>query len=784
MSEYLQKIIYLTRAQYDTLSGGGTVGSQTGLNSNYLYCTTDENITTADLGDLIVPVSKGGTGKTSFTVGSLLVGNSNNALTEIAATNSNTANTVVKRDSSGNFSAGTITAALSGNATTCTYPLGFSSRTASASWGNTTGTSFTSWNDSTGGSIDFRRDNPSSGKMSLKVDGRFYFNEGNTPAAGLKSANSYWGMTGPDGEDNVWIRTTSQGIIPYQSGSASAGHCQLGTDSWYFSKAYVQNIYGTLNGNASTATNFAAAKNIALTGDITGNADGGASGGWSIATTIKSSVALTGTPTAPTAANGTNTTQIATTAFVNNTLTYAKAMTFKGTLGTNGTVTALPASHNAGDTYRVITAGTWAGKTCVAGDLIICVNTGTTATDTDWTSVETNEDGAVIGPAEADSTTDNAIVRWDSTTGRVIQNSGVTIDDNNNISNVNQLNISNTTAAIHLGFARTGGHNSPNYINVPASSSLAISVGGASGTNIIAMIDPEGIVPFTTNTKSIGTSTYKWNAVYATTYYGALETKTTGTSAARPVWFSYYASSAVQDGVLEKDTDFTYNPSTNVLVVGKLTITGGTTNSTIASSGTLDIANATKALTVSTTTAALTISTSNGALEAKSTGTGTVKLTSNSGAMTLSTTSGNMSLSSGGTVSISSGSNKALSITSGSTMSLGSGTSMSISSGTEQTTTISSGSTMYLNKPTNASIIFTSGGASTTYEKARFNTNGNLQIDPSNAAGTQNTHKLYVKGDSAFEGKIAFATAASNAITNKAYMQWNATDLSIDFIFV
>jgi len=37
-----------------------------------------------------------------------------------AATNSNTASTIVKRDSSGNFSAGTITAALSGNATTAT----------------------------------------------------------------------------------------------------------------------------------------------------------------------------------------------------------------------------------------------------------------------------------------------------------------------------------------------------------------------------------------------------------------------------------------------------------------------------------------------------------------------------------------------------------------------------------------------------------------------------------------------------------------------------------------
>lgn len=331
---------------------------------------------------------------------------------------------------------GAITgASFSGNATTCTYPLGFTSRTASASWGNTTGTSFTSWNDSTGGSIDFRRDNPSSGKMSLKVDGRFYFNEGNTPVAGLKSANNYWGMTGPDGEDNVWIRTTSQGIIPYQSGGASAGHCQLGTETWYFSKAYIQNIYGTLNGNASTATNFAAAKNIALTGDITGNADGGASGGWSIATTIKSSVALTGTPTAPTAADETNTTQIATTAFVHNTLKYVNAMVFRGTLGTNGTITALPNTHDAGDTYRVITPNTYPivdsdGRYCETGTLIICIKDGTVANPAEWTAVETNEDGAVIGPS---SSTANQIAKFSSNTGRVITNSNVTIDNSNNI---------------------------------------------------------------------------------------------------------------------------------------------------------------------------------------------------------------------------------------------------------------------------------------------------------------------------------------------------------------
>lgn len=70
------------------------------------------------------------------------------------------------------------------------------------------------------------------------------------------------------------------------------------------------------------------------------------------------------------------------------------AMRFKGTIGTGGTVTALPSSHKIGDTYRVITAGTYAGQTCEIGDLIIALGTsGTTASD--WTVAQTNIDGAI-----------------------------------------------------------------------------------------------------------------------------------------------------------------------------------------------------------------------------------------------------------------------------------------------------------------------------------------------------------------------------------------------------
>lgn len=59
---------------------------------------------------------------------------------------------------------------------------------------------------------------------------------------GAVSANGYYGMTRPDGNTSDWIRTTTAGLIPYQSGGAGAGHCGIGTSSWYFSNAYIDTV--------------------------------------------------------------------------------------------------------------------------------------------------------------------------------------------------------------------------------------------------------------------------------------------------------------------------------------------------------------------------------------------------------------------------------------------------------------------------------------------------------------------------------------------------------------
>ena len=106
------------------------------------------------------------------------------------------------------------------------------------------------------------------------------------------------------------------------------------------------------------------------------------------------------------------------------------AMVFKGTLGTGGTITDVPTSdYSAGATYKIITAGTYAGMNCEVGDMLIAINdgpeTGSSVINADWTVVQTNIDGAVTGPA---SSTANNIALYNDATGKVIKDSGITIN--------------------------------------------------------------------------------------------------------------------------------------------------------------------------------------------------------------------------------------------------------------------------------------------------------------------------------------------------------------------
>ena len=172
-------------------------------------------------------------------------------------------------------------------------PYGFSSFDSKPTWGNTTGTSIACWKDANGGSIDFRKDNPTSGKLSIKVDGRVYVNEGANPVLSAEANSGFWGMRTPDG-GNDWIRTSNNGLLPYKSGGAGNGSSSLGTNSWYFSTAYIDKVYGSLKGNADTATTattaleagsankWTTARTFTI-GNTAKNVDGSGNVSWSLA---------------------------------------------------------------------------------------------------------------------------------------------------------------------------------------------------------------------------------------------------------------------------------------------------------------------------------------------------------------------------------------------------------------------------------------------------------------------------------------------------------------------
>lgn len=99
--------------------------------------------------------------------------------------------------------------------------------------------------------------------------------------------------------------------------------------------------------------------------------------GNTISGTYKEAIGIiNGVPTAPTADAATNSTQIATTEFVKTAIdNLPEPMVFRGSLGTGGTITDLPVDGSAaiGDTYKVITAGTYDSKAAKVGDAFICL---------------------------------------------------------------------------------------------------------------------------------------------------------------------------------------------------------------------------------------------------------------------------------------------------------------------------------------------------------------------------------------------------------------------------
>lgn len=95
------------------------------------------------------------------------------------------------------------------------------------------------------------------------------------------------------------------------------------------------------------------------------------------------------------------------------------AMLFKGVLGA-GSITALPDVHEIGWTYKVGTAGSYAGQWCEPGDTIYCIADGTAANNADWNVLEYNQEGLVIR-----ATDDRALAVGSEDSPVFVQSSGI-----------------------------------------------------------------------------------------------------------------------------------------------------------------------------------------------------------------------------------------------------------------------------------------------------------------------------------------------------------------------
>lgn len=154
-------------------------------------------------------------------------------------------------------------------------------------------------------------------------------------------------------------------------------------------------LVGTGNVSVGTVTSVSAGTGLSIGGTATVNPTVNIASGYKLPSTGEwgnkadlASPAFTGTPTAPTATAGTNTTQIATTAFVKTAIdALPEPMIFKGSLGTGGTITSLPtaSASNEGYTYKVITAGTYASQAAKVGDTFI-------STGSEWVLIPSGDE--------------------------------------------------------------------------------------------------------------------------------------------------------------------------------------------------------------------------------------------------------------------------------------------------------------------------------------------------------------------------------------------------------
>lgn len=218
----------------------------------------------------------------------------------------------------------------------------------------------------------------------------------------------------------------------------AAGGNTEGTSKW------------TFDGSTAKTINFAAGNNVTITGasnkitvaavdTITTLESTSSSSNVTLNNTAKSGAVVLGNaaerivstniPENPSTVQGaTVPTLAAVKAYADNLLNANDAMVFKGVVGTGTGMVSLPSrDYRAGWTYKVGTAGTYAGQKCEVGDTILCITTYTTSySDNHFTVIQANVDGTITS-AETGTVTANTVPIYSDTSGTSLKSSGFTL---------------------------------------------------------------------------------------------------------------------------------------------------------------------------------------------------------------------------------------------------------------------------------------------------------------------------------------------------------------------
>lgn len=426
MSEYLQKIVYLSQEDYNTLAGGGTAHGETGLHEDWIYLT-ENGIGNTDLSE-VISIANGGTGLSSTTAHYAFIGPTSGTgapswrllqiadlpdldwskitmgkpttlsgygITDAASsthnhngtyikTISSTENAIVRfNDNNGEVKDSIVTIEDNGNISINAAAGGAPSLTLQR---GTASDAYTDWRIiDEGGLLKFQS---RSGTATWENRASFADNSGNF------TANSFIGngssLTSLNGS-NISSGTIALARLPMGAANTALTGTSTSTAPQYTS------INTTLTNTNATGDNTQKLQVTVLGVDSSQVSLG------------KASTSVYGVTKLSAAADNSNLAATAKSVYdlgetINGLLAAADAMIFKGTLGTGGTVTTLPTNnYQAGWTYKVITENDYGNSSlhlnCEVGDLIIAIKDGPTSGSSvipaDWTIVQTNLEGAV-----------------------------------------------------------------------------------------------------------------------------------------------------------------------------------------------------------------------------------------------------------------------------------------------------------------------------------------------------------------------------------------------------